>query len=249
MRKGAVAAALFLLVSQCGAVTYDRAEPGTAEIDAARADIRNAPQPARSDRSFDELVAMADRAAQRLRGGMKPLCAAVDAETCNFSLRIASNEIVNAFVDKEGNVWLTLSLLQYLETEDEVAAIIAHELAHLLNGDTRLNMTAQKQRQAMRYELGGSSPASAASRQSGIARHMISIEANADHLAGFLLHRAGYSLETAERLWIVLEKMGDRKAAAILATHPFSGERLAAWRILADMLEADPELMPRRVAE
>ena len=78
---------------------------------------------------------------------------------------------------------------------------------------------------------------------------MSSIDANADHLAGFLLHRAGYSLETAERLWIVLEKMGDRKAAAILATHPFSGERLAAWRILADMLEADPELMPRRIAE
>lgn len=249
MRARAIVFAVLLGVSQCAAVTYERVPPSAAQIEAARADIASAPEPEHLQRSTEELVSMVDRAAQRLRGSLVPLCVLIEAKTCAFSVRVASNEEVFAGINEDGTVWLTVGLLQYLETEDEVAAIIAHEAAHRLNGDDFGRASATRLHQALRYELGGSSPASAASRLRGSAQHMISMEANADHLAVFLLHRAGYDLEVAEQIWIVLEKRGDRKAAAIFATHPFSPERLAAWRLLADALGRDPYLEPKPIGE
>jgi len=249
MRITGIVFALLLGASQCAAITYERVPPSAAQIEIARADIANAPAPEHLQRSTEELMSMADRAAQRLRGSAVPFCASIEAEACAFSVRVVSDEEVFAGIDKDGTIWLTVGLLQYLETEDEVAATIAHEVAHRLNGDNFARAWATKLHQELRYVRGGSSPASAASRVSGSARRMISMEANADHLAVFLLHRAGYDLEAAERLWIVLEKMGDRKAAAIFAMHPHSPERLAAWRLLADTLGREPYLEPKRIEE
>ena len=249
MRITGIIFALLLGASQCAAITYERVPRLAAQIEAARADIANAPEPEHLQRSIEELVSMVDRTAQRLRGSLAPLCATIEAVTCTFSARVAGNDEVNAFLDEDGVVWVTVSLLQHLETEDEVAAAVAHEVAHRLNGDDIGRAFTASLHQALRYQLDGSSPASAASRLSGSARRLISMEANADHLAVFLLHRAGYDLEAAERLWIVLEKIGDRKEAAILATRPYLPERLAAWRLLADKLGRDPHLEPKRIEE
>ncbi|MDP2123604.1 MAG: M48 family metallopeptidase [Parvibaculum sp.] len=251
MRKtGPLAAALLaaplLLVSQCAAITYERPVPDKAAIEAAKATIEQAAIPAKSSRTIDELVDMADRAAQGLRASMPDLCAAIQSETCSFSLRIAGNEEASAFVDGNGVVWITVGLLQYLDGEDEIAAILAHEIGHRLNGDDLATMSAKRRHQAMRYALGGSSPSSAASRISGGARYLIGREADADYLAAFLLKRAGYDLAAGERLWITLAKVGNNRAASILATHPLSAERLAAWRQISAELDDNPDAMPKR---
>lgn len=249
MRKICVIAALLLFAGQCAAIEYERPAIDRGEIEAARATIAETPAPEKSAKSVDELVAVADRAAQRLRGGMPPLCTAIQAGTCSFSLRIASNDEANAFADEAGTIWITVALLQYLETEDEVAAVLAHEIAHRLSGHDASAAAALRYSQAMRYALGGGSPASAASRQSASARHMIALEADADYLAAFLLKRAGYDLAAAENVWITLAKVADNKATSILATHPLSAERLAAWRKIAAGLDADPEAVPKLAGE
>jgi predicted Zn-dependent protease len=249
MRKISVIVASLLLASQCAATTYERPVPDKAEIEAAKTTIDRAPVPAKSGKTVDELVDMADRAAQRLRAAMPPLCAAIQSDTCSLSLRIASNEEAIAFLDEKGVVWITVGLLQYLDSEDEVAAAVAHEIGHRLNGDDIATMSTIRRHQAMRYVLGGSSPASAASRTSGGARYMIAREADADYLAAFLLKRSGYDLAAGETLWITFAKAGDRQAESILATHPLSAERLAAWRQISAELDSDPEASPKRRAE
>lgn len=245
MKKTGVIAAFLLLASQCAAIKYERPAFDRAETEAAAAAIEQAPMPVKSEAPVDELVAVADRAAQRLRDHTGPLCEAIGSETCGFALRIAGNEEANAFADEKGTIWITVALLRYLETEDEVAAMLAHEIAHRMSGHDASAATAARYYQAMRYTLGGSSPSSAASRQSASARHLIALEADADYLAAFLLKRAGYDLTAAETLWITLAKVSNNKAASIMATHPLSAERLAAWRRIAAELDADPEALPR----
>ncbi len=245
MRKVSVIAASLLLAGPCAAVEYERPAFDKAEIEAAEAAIKQAPMPVKTEAPVDELVAVADRAAQRLRGHTGPLCEAIGSETCGFAFRIAGNEEANAFADEKGTIWITVGLLQYLETEDEVAAVLAHEIAHRMSGHDASAATAARYHQAMRYALGGGSPASAASRQSGSARRLIALEADADYLAAFLLKRAGYDLTAAGNVWITLAKVADTKAASTLATHPLSAERLAAWRQIAAELDADPEALPR----
>lgn len=244
MRGSSILPIAFLLLSQCAAIEYERPEPGKAEIDAARSAIETADMPTPSDVSVDELVNMVDRAAQRLRSAVPAICAAIQSGTCSFAVRVASDGPATAFLDKQGTVWMTLGLLHHLHNEDEIAVALAHEIAHRLNGDDIVAMGAIRNHQAMRYALGGSSPASAASRLSGSARHAISREMEADHLAAFLVQRAGYDLNAAERTWIVLEKLADRRATSILATHPLSAERLATWRKIAAELAADTDMLP-----
>jgi predicted Zn-dependent protease len=37
---------------------------------------------------------------------------------------------VNAFTDDAGNIYLHRGLLDYLETDEEIAAVMAHEMSH-----------------------------------------------------------------------------------------------------------------------
>lgn len=247
MRRTTFIAAGLLLVSQCAAIEYELPRPDKAEIEAARAAIEEAAPPERSEIAEGDLIDMADKAAQRLRAAVPPLCEAISSESCpSFALRLASNDIVMAGLDQQNNVWLTLKLLGYLDSEDEVAAVIAHEISHQLNGDGTA-LLGIRTHQSMRYALGGSSPASAARRHSGSARHAISREMSADYLAAFLLNRAGYELGAAERIWIVFAKNSSSRGA--LATHPLSPERLAAWRKTARDIEANPDAMPEIAAD
>jgi predicted Zn-dependent protease len=244
MRGSSIPLIALLLLSQCAAIEYERPEPGGAETDAARSAIETADMPTPSDVSVDELVNMVDLAAQRLRSAAPAICAAVQSSTCGFAIRVASDGPAVAFLDRQGTVWITLDLLRHLHNEDEIAVVLAHEIAHRLNGDDIVAISAIRNHQAMRYALGGSSPASAASRLNGSARHAISREMEADYLAAFLVQHAGYDLNAGERAWIVLEKLTDRRAASTLATHPLSAERLASWRKIAAELAADPDMLP-----
>ena len=247
MRRATFIAAGLLLVSQCAAIEYDLPQTNDAEIEAARTAIEGASLPERSGIAEDILIDRADRAAQRLRAAVPALCEAISTENCpSFALRLASGDFAMAGIDQQNNVWVTLKLLGYLGSEDEVAAVIAHEISHRLNDDGKA-LPAIRTHQTMRYALGGSSPASAAMRHSGESRYAITRELSADYLAAFLLSRAGYDLGAAERIWIVLAKTSSSRGE--IATHPLSPERLAAWRKIAAEIEANPGAMPRVAAD
>lgn len=236
--------AVALLVSQCAAATYNLPEPGRSEVEEAQADIDRAVEPVKSDRSLDDLISETARTAEALRSVMAPFCAHIKSPSCNFRYRIVGGPGANAFVDQQGLVSITVDLLRYLDDEDEIAAVLAHEISHRLNGDDVVKMSTMSQHQAMRYVLGGSSPSSSASRNAGSSRYLISREAAADYLAAYLLSDAGYDLNKAGSMWMKLAKVSDRKAQSILATHPFSAERLATWRKVVAEIESNPGRMP-----
>lgn len=54
-----------------------------------------------------------------------------DIKSFNINCKIIQSNSINAFSAPGGYVYLTYGLLRFAETEDEVAGIIGHELAHV----------------------------------------------------------------------------------------------------------------------
>ncbi len=72
-----------------------------------------------------------------------------------YTYRIINNPIINAYSAAGGFIYINTGLLDVLETEDEVAAIIAHELAHI-NNSHQINFIYAAHRSAIAGNIVGS---------------------------------------------------------------------------------------------
>ena len=100
----------------------------------------------RTEMSDDEEIEMGKRAAAYIKGNfyfesgqeintrvnaiVQRLVAVCDRKTLPFTCNIIDSCSINAFSAPGGRIYLTCGLLRFAETEDEVAGIIGHEVAH-----------------------------------------------------------------------------------------------------------------------
>ncbi len=232
-----------------------------AEVESARRSIAAAPPPAAQARSAEEGAAMLAAVAQRVAAAAEPVCAAQLGRACGFVVRLDPSTSVRATAHGAGQVTLTAGMVRLVETEDELAAVVAHEFGHHLAGHLG--------RQRVRNTVAGTAASAAlgavvpfgglaglvlgqgaAQLGAGAARLAYSKgeEREADYLGAYLVARAGYDLERAGGLWARLSRPEAQGLAGLLATHPAEAERLAAWRRAAEEIRASPDLMPRRRA-
>ncbi|GAA0570801.1 hypothetical protein GCM10009416_06720 [Craurococcus roseus] len=237
---------------------------GAAEVEAARRGIAAAPPPAAQPRTAEEGTAMLASAAARVSAAAEPVCAAYLNRPCGFTVRFdPSSGAARAFAHGQGQVTLTAGMVRLVETEDELAAVVAHEFGHHLAG--HLN------RQRTRGTVAGTVASTvigavvpfgglaglvigqgAAQLGAGAARLAYSKgeEREADYLGAYLVARAGYDLERAGNLWARIARPEAARSgsgvAGLLATHPAEAERLAAWRRTTEEIRASPDLIPRR---
>ena len=66
----------------------------------------------------------------RVNAIVQRLVAVCDRKTLPFTCNIIDSYSINAFSAPGGHIYLTCGLLRFAETEDEVAGIIGHEVAH-----------------------------------------------------------------------------------------------------------------------
>ena len=260
-------AALLLLVAAlagCGA----RPAPPTvsgAEVEEARRSIAATPPPTAQARSPEEDTAMLAAVAQRVAAAAEPVCAAQFGRACNFVVRLDPSSTARAAAHGAGQVTLTAGMVRLVETEDELAAVVAHEFGHHLAGHLG--------RQRTRSAVAGTAAATvlgavvpfgglaalalgqgAAQLGANAARIAYSKgeEREADYLGAYLVARAGYDLDRAGNLWARLSRPDaaarNGGVAGLLATHPAEAERLAAWRRATAEIRGSPDGMPRRQA-
>lgn len=256
----AALAALLLLLAACAARPAPPAV-AVADVEAARRSIAAAPPPAAQARTADQDTAMLAAAAGRVAAAAEPVCAAHLSRPCGFTVRLDPSDSVRAAAHGSGQVTLTAGMLRLVETEDELAAVVAHEFGHHLAG----HLGRQRTRGAVAGTaasavLGAVVPfggvaawalgQGAAQLGAGAARLAYSKgeEREADYLGAYLAARAGYDLDRAGNLWARLARPEARGVASLLATHPAEAERLAAWRRSTEEIRASPDLMPRRGA-
>ena len=156
---------------------------------------------------------------------------------------IVDSEEVNAWVTPENVVYVTTALCRTLPEDDQLAAVIGHELAHLKRGHILKRQAALTLRDIFGLVLG--------SLAGGQARDIYQITTNlallkfsrdqereADFFGLYYAYLAGYDLDKVARTWIYLSAVLPRtKGPNLLMTHPVNEERLARIRKIVRLIK------------
>ena len=134
--------------------------PDVTSAEIAAASARGSVAVRKVERTPPEMAKLVADVEARLRPAAAQLCTEMQSRTCGFHVRLDEKETAsNAYASSDGAVVMTAALLHYLETEDEVAFVLGHEIAHQLGDHIEEN------RQNMR--TGGATSAASRARTGG----------------------------------------------------------------------------------
>ena len=156
-----------------------------------------------------------------------------------FRFHVIEMPSPNAFALPGGHVFVTRSILDLCQQQpDEMAFVLAHEMAHVVRGHAMDRMVAHS---AVSFAAGLASARSAVgawARQVGVSAvqsvYSQDQEFEADRLAVHLIRAAGHDGHAAERLMQALAAgtsgLGSGGWGSYFSSHPPIGERTAAIR-------------------
>jgi predicted Zn-dependent protease len=165
-------------------------------------------------------------------------------------LVVVDNAAINAFAVPGGVIGVHNGLLLYAQTEDELATVLAHEIAHLSQRHFSRRVEFQKKQQpltlasmiaglALMAAAGGDAgiaalSAAQAAAQDSALRYSRSNEAEADRVAMQTLVAAGRNPHAApsmfERMLQASRYATGQRVPEFLRTHPLSENRIADTR-------------------
>ena len=133
-RLACLAGAWCLAVQGCGGTAFTLPPVDDREALLAAQEIDadpNLPVFERSDAHYRETIS---RLARQLTERVASICARAETEQCRFTFRYVDDDEVNAHVDGDAQIYLHRGLLDYLEADEEIAAVMAHEMSHQIAG-------------------------------------------------------------------------------------------------------------------
>lgn len=146
---------------------------------------------------------------------------------CAFNIELGNSDNVNSFDDGR-RILLTKGMLQFVQNDNELAYVIASEMAHnILGHATSLRMTATIGEiidNLIRYKPDETT----LQGMSGVKPYPGSMDAESDKLALYMLARAGYSIDGYAAFW---QRLADQYPATVMngytAIHPDLSTRLS----------------------
>lgn len=170
-----------------------------------------------------------------------------DALKWNWEVNVLNSNEVNAYCMPGGKIAVYTGLINKLKlTDDELAAVIGHEIAHALREHSREQLSQQIATQQA-LSIAGSLVGLSSSQQSlaGTASQLVltlpfsrTMEAEADVMGMELMARAGYNPKAAITVWQKMAKLGGSSTPELLSTHPSDASRIN--RLQAEL----PKVMP-----
>jgi len=183
-----------------------------------------------------EVRAIADRLTAAIVA--PDMCRVVDCPAGPYQTQVLDDETVNAATDGR-NIYVARGLIEFTATEGELAAVIAHEIAHGL-----LDHRSSKQQDALVGALLGAAVGAAVGVDAtnlganlGALSYSKTYEREADYVAMYVLARAGYGLREAYTMWQRMSTISNA-SGTFLDTHPAFAERLALLRATNDEIAA-----------
>ncbi len=171
-----------------------------------------------------------------------------------WKFTVLDTQAVNAFALPGGYVYLTRGLVALARNESDLAAVLAHEIAHVVahHGRARHARIASVNE---RSKVAGNDPAPDGPRRSAppsgreviLARYSHQDEFEADALAIGFLHEAGLDPAAVVRMLraneahSVLVGNDIELHRGMLSSHPSTPERMSRALILSRRLAADPD--------
>ncbi len=198
----------------------------------------------------------------RLRPAIAQLCIHVSITECAFDVVFKNNTAeANAYVDTQGRIVITAGLLQYMESADELAFVLAHEMSHHMANHLEENI---KNAQALAafgallfgglYEASTSSSKSGQDNKKNAERVGAALgaasaqtyrqeqELEADYIGLYAVGLASYDLSAAA---IFMDKLSafnqnSDQEAGFFDSHPSSPEREAR------LIKIEEEILTKR---
>lgn len=164
-----------------------------------------------------------------------------DAKNWQWEVHTIKSNELNAFVLPGGKIMFYTGIVDRLNlTDDEIAAIMGHEMAHAIREHARERISSQYATQAgigIAASLFGLSQGQAdlanIASDLGIARpHSRTQESEADKIGLVLMTKAGYNPEAAISLWKKMQRANQGEPPQFLSTHPSSSNRIATLQAL-----------------
>ena len=242
---------LLLAVFIAGCQTVDTTKGGTVGVDRQqRMAVSSEEVNAGAEKAYAQMMAEAQKknaldrdAAQVARvkaivGRLVPQTKTFrdDAAKWPWEVHVISVEDVNAWCMPHGKMAVYSGLIQKLSlTDDELAAVMGHEIAHALREHSREQMSQQAITQTGIGVVGaifgvgqlGQGVANAVADVTLFKPKSRGMETEADRIGVELAARAGYDPHAAISLWQKMAKAGGGQPPQWLSTHPSNETRLA----------------------
>jgi len=259
-RLACLAGALCLAAQGCGGAVFELPQVTDREALLAAQEIDadpNMPQFPRSDAYYRETIS---RLARQLTERVASICARAETAECRFTFHYVDDDEVNAYVDADAQIFLNRGLLDYFEREEEIAAVMAHEMSHQIAGHVDKSTRSILLGAVLGGLLMGGAAIAGGADQAG-ADDMAGMgmtyggrigqlsfskeqEREADLLAAYVLARAGIDLQRASRMFEVLAKLDGYALSSWKNTHPMGAERIVAWRKAMVEVDASSDKLP-----
>lgn len=170
-----------------------------------------------------------------------------DAAKWPWEVHVISTDEVNAWCMPQGKMAIYTGLIQKLNaSDDEIAAVMGHEIAHALREHSREQISRQMGAQLGIGVVGallgiGELGQSIAGQVANVTLNLPKsreAETEADRIGIELAARAGYNPQAAIALWEKMSKLSSGQPPKWLSTHPPHGDRIA------DLREYSQKVMP-----
>lgn len=175
-----------------------------------------------------------------------------DLKYLNWEFNLVASNQANAFCMPGGKIVVYEGILPIATTDDELATVIAHEVAHAVAKHSNERMS-----QAVLKEYGGQALGQLLSGESAAVQTIGGVlydvggkfifelpysrkqEYEADRIGLYLMALAGYDYHHADDLWVKMaQRSGGGNQSEFLSTHPNDQNRIQAIRQEIPSVEA-----------
>lgn len=151
-----------------------------------------------------------------------------------WEFTLFENDEPNAFALPGGKVGVNTGLFKVAETENQLAAVMAHEVAHVT---ARHSAERMSQQQVAQFGAVGVGAATGSQQMAQLAAQAATLgiilpysrtqESEADSIGLIYMARAGYDPRAAVDLWQNFRNFGGQRPPEFLSTHPAPENRIA----------------------
>jgi len=175
-----------------------------------------------------ELQAYIGRVGRRLLTGVR----SVDFP---YTFKVVKDDSVNAFAIPGGHTYVHTGLIKLADSEDELAAVMAHEINHVVARHGTRQMTQQYGYALVLQLVLGDNPnqlaqlAASLFGKAGTMSYSRGMETQADVLAVETLYKAGYSTQAMVTFFRKMDTQGSAspsQVARFFSSHPLTADRI-----------------------
>lgn len=162
----------------------------------------------------------------------------------NLSLKVVKSPVFNAFAAPHGTIFICTGLLSRVENEAQMAALLCHEMTHIINDHAYRNLLNAKKnalssariRIGLEFFVGELAGAvTNLTLKSAISGYSRELEREADSVGLTMMNEAGYAPIEFRNLFFILKDQIEReniKQPFFFATHPAITERISNYYLL-----------------